>query len=252
MQDSKVAHLFQELDSTNSEAIRRLQSPPLPPAWTSIQAHYQTAGRGQAGNGWHSSAGKNLLYSVIVYPSGWEVEDIFRLTQVLSLSVAASIQFFLPHAPVRIKWPNDIYLGDQKIAGLLIQNSLLGKKIQWSVMGIGLNVHEDDFPPSLQTRATSLQQHCTATLTVDGCREQLLATLKSNMTRYTKRNSFPLLHEAYHQLLYRRGERHAFQRAENHTPFYATLEGVTSQGLLQLRKANDEIELFNLKSIAFL
>lgn len=259
MEQSKVAFCYPELDSTNSEALRRLKKSPFPAQWTTIQALYQTAGRGQGNNGWFSSPRKNLLCSFIHYPPGWEVENLFRLTQVQSLCVRAMISKTLNHqgnssAKVSIKWPNDIYINDQKVAGILIQNSLLGKKIQWSVLGLGLNVNETDFPADLTPKATSIRLSIPGKpeLDLDRCLELVFATLKSKFAAFASPSSFVKLNEDYHTHLYRRNEIHRYQRTETGEIFTATLLGVDSNGQLILQLTDGHRELFQLKSIAFL
>ncbi|MEL6355806.1 MAG: biotin--[acetyl-CoA-carboxylase] ligase, partial [Bacteroidota bacterium] len=154
----KVALHYHELDSTNAEALRLLRSSKPPAPGTLIRADYQTAGRGQAGNYWHSSLGQNLLFSVVLYPKSFSAGELFRLTQVLCLSVAAVLQKHFENQndlaqTIRIKWPNDVYIGERKVAGILVQNSLQGQQVKWSVAGVGLNVNESDFPTELQKTA---------------------------------------------------------------------------------------------------
>lgn len=259
MDQGKVAFCFPELDSTNLEALRRLRNLPFPAPWTVIQALYQTAGRGQGSNGWFSSAGKNLLCSFVHYPPGWEVADLFRLTQVQSLCIRAMVSDVLAShgnlsAKVSIKWPNDLYINDQKVAGILIQNSLQGKNIQWSVIGLGLNVNELDFPADLTRKATSIRMHLPQReeLELAGLLDKITATLKSEFEKYASPTTFAALDEAYHHHLYRRNETHRYQNMATGQEFTATLLGVDPNGELLLQKTDGALELFELKSIAFL
>lgn len=253
----KVAHYFKELDSTNAEALRRLRRSPYPAPGTLIHAGYQTAGRGQASNRWHATANLNLLYSIILYPNHFKVSDIFRLTQVASLAVAAAVQQLLAGGEheVSIKWPNDIYLNKRKVAGLLIQNSLQGRNLQWSVIGIGLNINENQFPPALQATATSLREWTPGQipLNLDRCLSVCTATLTAYINRYNNTESFAALKEAYHQKLYRKDQLAPYQRLDESAEMLtATIRGVTASGLLRLEKSDGQEELFDLKSIRFL
>lgn len=259
MEQGKVAFCYPELDSTNSEALRRLRNSPFPTQWTTIQALYQTAGRGQGNNGWFSSPGKNILCSFIYYPPGWEVENLFRLTQVQSLCVRAVIsETLIRHgnssATVSIKWPNDIYIDEKKVAGILIQNSLLGKKIQWSVLGLGLNINEVDFPSDLNHKATSIRLNTPQReeLDLNRCLESVFATLKSTFEHFASPASFVELDKKYHEHLYRRNELHRYRRTSTNEIFTATLLGVDANGQLILQLTDGRRELFQLKSIAFL
>jgi BirA family biotin operon repressor/biotin-[acetyl-CoA-carboxylase] ligase len=111
---------------------------------------YQTAGRGQAGNGWESEEGKNLLCSIAVESrktASLKVESPFYLNVLISVAVHRMIncQLSILNSQLTIKWPNDIYWKDKKIAGILIENAILGNEVQYSVAGIGLNVNQTQF-----------------------------------------------------------------------------------------------------------
>lgn len=261
----KVAHLFDRLDSTNAEALRLLRQRPLPPEWTSISAAYQTAGRGQSTNTWFSSPDRNLLFSVITYPK-LEVSELFRLTQVHSLAMAAALDELLASVGfnadpqlspattgIKVKWPNDIYVNNRKVAGLLLQNSLQGSRIHWSVLGVGLNLNETDFPADISDRAASLLELSGAPEPFDRhrCLELILDTLKSTYEYYLRAHHADDLITDYTARLYRYGESHLYRRAEAADTFRATLTGVTPEGRLALRLTDGQTELFDLKSIVF-
>lgn len=116
--------------------------------FTSVVADFQTAGRGQVGNHWESEAGKNLLVSTLARPRGLDVARHFTLSMAVSLAVADTVTDALPpetREDVKIKWPNDIYVGDGKIAGILVENRLSGRTIVESVIGVGVNVNQEQF-----------------------------------------------------------------------------------------------------------
>lgn len=131
------------VDSTNSEALRRL---PSLPSGTVLAARAQTAGRGQRGNTWFSEPGKNLTFSVVLtFPDGFlAAADAFALNCLCSVSVARFLALYGVQASV--KWPNDIYAAGRKICGMLLENGLSGSCIAHSVMGIGINVFQTEFP----------------------------------------------------------------------------------------------------------
>lgn len=114
--------------------------------FTCYWALEQTAGIGQRGNHWHSAAGKNLTFSLVLKPLFLPADSQFRLTQALSLAVVDLLASL--HSPLhaQIKWPNDIYAGLRKICGTLVSTRLSGNKIASAICGVGLNVNERDFP----------------------------------------------------------------------------------------------------------
>lgn len=113
------------------------------PEMTTVTALYQTAGKGQRGNSWESEAGKNLLFSLVLYPSFLEARQQFVLSQLISLAIKEELSY---HAPdFCIKWPNDIYWRDKKICGILIENEIEEGHISRCICGIGININQEEF-----------------------------------------------------------------------------------------------------------
>ncbi|MDY9917398.1 BirA family transcriptional regulator, biotin operon repressor / biotin-[acetyl-CoA-carboxylase] ligase [Porphyromonadaceae bacterium NLAE-zl-C104] len=112
-----------------------------------VIADFQTVGRGQMGNSWFSSKGENLLFSLLIYPKEVLANEQFIISRIASLAVKNTLDRFADD--IRIKWPNDIYWKEQKIAGILIENDIDNKYIANSVIGIGINVNQQIFPPEL-------------------------------------------------------------------------------------------------------
>ena len=114
---------------------------------TMVTAENQTAGRGAGQNHWESQPGKNLLFSLLVHPRHIPVDRMFVLSEVLALAVrdALNYQLSIINYPLKIKWPNDIYYGDRKLCGMLIENELRGNQIERCVMGAGINVNQTEF-----------------------------------------------------------------------------------------------------------
>lgn len=110
-------------------------------------ARSQTAGRGQRGNTWQSEPGKNLTFSLMLRPRRLKATDAFLLSMLVSNGIVDALAPLLPGLEVEVKWPNDIYVGNGKLAGILIENSLSGPYIERSVVGVGLNVNQASFPP---------------------------------------------------------------------------------------------------------
>ena len=126
--------MYIETTNSTNTLLREMVAAGNPPEY--IYTGYQSAGRGQSGNGWESEEGKNLLCSILLPPR----ENLFELNVVTSVAVQRLLgeQF-------SIKWPNDIYYGDRKIAGILIENAIIGNEIRYSIAGIGLNVNQTEW-----------------------------------------------------------------------------------------------------------
>ena len=114
-----------------------------------VVADFQTSGKGQGRNVWESEDGKNLLFSVALDMSFLKAEDQFVLTQMVSVAMIEVLKKFLPEEKLFIKWPNDIYFQNKKLAGILIKNEIKGMMMGTSIIGIGLNVNQTVFDERL-------------------------------------------------------------------------------------------------------
>ena len=135
---------LERVDSTNDEARRHISEIDN---LSVVSALEQTKGRGQHGNTWLSMPGENLTFSLIVKDFRIKANEQSAISQATALSLTKILGRYGIEA--RIKWPNDIYAGDNKICGILIENSLKGMEIDWSIIGIGLNVNQTSFPEDL-------------------------------------------------------------------------------------------------------
>jgi len=133
---------YKNLPSTNSYLASLLKNNELPEGAV-IYTNYQSSGRGQAENQWESEANKNLLISIILFPDKIYPADQFLLSMVISLGICDFLDRYT--APVSIKWPNDIYVNDDKIAGILIENTIMGGSIEHTIAGIGININQAKF-----------------------------------------------------------------------------------------------------------
>lgn len=135
---------LERVDSTNDEARRHISEIDN---LSVVSALEQTKGRGQRGNRWSSQQGENLTFSLVVKDFRIKANEQSAISQATALSL---VDLLSRHEiKARIKWPNDIYAGDEKICGILIENSLKGSEIDWSIIGIGLNVNQTAFPEDL-------------------------------------------------------------------------------------------------------
>lgn len=112
---------------------------------TAVMARVQTAGRGQRGNSWEAEPGMNITLSLLLRPEGIEPARQFIISQAVSLAIVEMLDSFIGADAVSIKWPNDIYVNDSKIAGILIENVISGSAISRSIVGVGLNVNQTEF-----------------------------------------------------------------------------------------------------------
>lgn len=144
---------FEEIDSTNLYA-KLLLSKTTPRPGTVISADFQHLGKGQLDRQWHSAKGQNLTFSVIFYPTFLEPSQQFLLSIITCLSIKDYLSS-LEISNISLKWPNDILVNNKKLAGILILNTINSQKLQSSIIGIGLNLNQYDFPQNLNN-ATSI------------------------------------------------------------------------------------------------
>ena len=145
-----------------------------------IRAGYQTAGRGQTGNGWESEEGKNLLCSILIDHRKVKDSRPFFLNVLVSVAMHRMVnsQFSILNSQLTIKWPNDIYWQDKKIAGILIENAILGNELKYSIAGIGLNVNQTVFV-SNAPNPVSLKQITGADTDVETLMQSLMKEIEA-------------------------------------------------------------------------
>ena len=244
MSDRVIVRL-DETSSTNTELKLLQQKNPLPEG-SMVMTEFQTSGRGQAGNSWYSGKGKNLLFSFLLYPRFIQAKDQFIISRIVSLAIIRVLQQYTEN--ITIKWPNDIYWNDKKIAGILIENSLMGQHIEYTIVGIGLNVNEDDFPTHLPNPVSVKQ------ITGDVFdREILLLLLRYEflmLYQSVESGEVAPIEREYMRHLYRKDGPHWFTDAEG--SFVATIKTVLPSGHLVLETYPDKEErTFAFKEVSF-
>ncbi len=137
--------IYETIDSTNLEAARLLSSG-QPLHGVLLIAKSQSDGRGQYGRTWHAQNGNHLAMSIILQPANMSTAELPYLAMKVSLAIVEVLSMIDPPLQARIKWPNDIYINNKKIAGILIENLLSAYRVQHSIIGIGMNVNETNFP----------------------------------------------------------------------------------------------------------
>ncbi len=153
--------IFLEKTDSTSDYLARLGEKEPVAEFTVVQAGFQTTGKGQRGNRWEAEPGKNLLFSFVLYPAFLEARNPFVLSQAVALSVREALEERAEGMVV--KWPNDIYWQNKKIGGILIENDLAGTHIGRCIVGIGINVNQEQFtgdaPNPVSLRQITGQEH---------------------------------------------------------------------------------------------
>lgn len=231
------------VDSTNNHCMKLAKNGE--PEGFAVAAYAQEQGRGQRGNRWESEAGKNLTFSLLLRPTFLKVEEQFTLSKVIALSICDWLKSKEVNAS--IKWPNDIYVGDKKIAGILIENSFSSPVLEVSVIGIGLNLNQSKFPkdipnPTSMLNLTSRQYQPEVVLSelvesIRGRYAQLRHGLKGRID------------DDYIGSLYRFNEYHSFTGADG--GFKARIVGVKPTGELILETEQGQQKSFGFKEVAF-
>lgn len=236
---------LEEVDSTNNFLLH--YKPFRPVAMTLVTADHQTAGRGQVGNHWESDPAKNLLFSILVFPASVPASQVFVLSEAIALSIAQTISEQLPAtaAPTTIKWPNDIYVGEQKIAGILIENRLSGTQVSQSIIGCGVNINQETFK-SDAPNPVSLRQLTATEHEIRFVLEDIIETF-SRYYEQIQQGHYADIHAAYLRHLYRRDGIHDFSDETGH--FRAQIEAVEPDGHLLLRDTAQTLRRYAFKEL---
>lgn len=209
-------------------------------------ADYQAKGRGQRGNSWESEPEKNLTISVLVYPNFLEIFDNYYLSKVVANSIVGALAAFEIRA--NIKWPNDIYVNNEKIAGVLIENGLLGSTISHSIWGIGINVNQYHFMSDAPNPTSMRIQKG-----FDLDRNMVLHSLLYELNKWyelLKNSRFEEIDQFYFEALYRKEGMHVFEA--NNVRFRASIESVQHSGELVLREENGSCRIYAFKEVSFI
>jgi BirA family biotin operon repressor/biotin-[acetyl-CoA-carboxylase] ligase len=231
-----------ECHSTNT-LLLELSQKTNPPEGTIVITNSQTRGRGQRGNGWEAEPGKNLTFSLLLKPHFMLAQQQFDLTIAISLGVFDFLSARIPER-VKIKWPNDLLIGEKKITGILIENGLAGEQIQQSIVGIGLNVNQFSFS---KDTATSLKLETGLDFDNNDELNSLVEKLEGRYLQLRAGKRLELL-AIYLKNLYRVGEKHSF--LANGQKLQGRIEGIDESGRLKIH-TNGIDRFFGLKEISF-
>ncbi|MEA4868038.1 MAG: biotin--[acetyl-CoA-carboxylase] ligase [Bacteroidia bacterium] len=237
------------VDSTNSEAIRQFKSSD---DFTVFASSYQTSGRGQKGTSWESEEGKNLTFSIVLKPESIKAEKQFVIAQVVTIGIK---RYLLSRGlEAKIKWPNDIYIKDKKICGILIEHFLSGDTLSGSIVGIGLNVNQSKFvsdapnPVSMRNllgREFVLEEELEALV---GCIYDIYYPLMSFLSNST----FNRLDNEYRESLYRLDEFHKYEETPGGNVIEARITGIDENACLLLEKEDGTVKRYHFKEIKYL
>ena len=211
-----------------------------------IWAEHQTKGRGQRGHSWHSTEGENITFSVVLEPRFLPIVEQFLLSEVVALALVETLAHY--NIPCRIKWTNDIYAKDNKIAGVLIEHSLSGDCIARTIVGIGLNINQRTFPDDIPN-PTSMALERNASFD----REEVLRNFATTLQRYyalLEQGNKEAIEAQYIATMYHLGEQHTYAYPSRER-FRATLRGVRPAGELRLEHEDGIIREYAFKEVEF-
>ena len=260
MEKKLVIKWYDNIDSTNLQARREAAEVDEGAVWS---ADFQSAGRGQRGNTWESGKGKNLLFTVLLKPDFLHVTKQFAISQITALAIVKYLQD--KGLSPKIKWPNDIYIGDKKICGILIEHSVSGVNLSDSILGIGININQVEFhsdapnPISLllalnrdeefdrKTELVAVLQH------IMGLYEALFEEADGG-SRVVSSQGIEAVNKEYHSYLYRFGEFHKFLtiNTEEQSEIEAKIVGVNEFGCLILESLDGSRTDYSFQQVRYI
>lgn len=251
---------YKELDSTNVRAIEELNNSKEGTVWV---ADYQSAGRGQRGNAWESQLSKNLTFTLLLKPVFLSPFKQFLISEIASLAIVEYLN--TKGVEAKIKWPNDIYVTDKKICGMLIEHTICGDKLAASIIGIGFNLNQILFnsdapnPTSLSIITDVKEEYCRES--------ELNNILDSIMALYNEliEGNEQSIEQRYRERLYRLNEVHSFIKIDSDAPANIPVEkidkgsvikgeivGVNEYGCLMIKSTSGELSSYAFKEIRYL
>ena len=255
---------YESIDSTNTVAIRESDTSNEGTVWAAL---YQTAGRGQRGNKWESSKGDNLTFTALFKPTFISPARQFAISEISAIGVCKYLEE--KGLTPKIKWPNDIYIGDKKICGMLIEHTLSGDKLSASISGIGININQEIFnsnapnPTSLILELKRLGKDANRF----NIKEELPKVLEEIYTLYhfLQQGAIKEIHKLYIDYLYRFNELHTFVETDPNSPADIPVEqmvngnfikgriiDISPSGLLIIKQESGEIKNYSFKEIKYI
>ena len=243
---------FERLSSTSNYLKELVKKYPMEklqdffPPYFAITADIQEEGRGQQNKKWESEAGENLLVSFLLYPKIKPAKQ-FTVCQYVSVGISEFIRELFNIPNVSIKWPNDIYIGDKKVAGILIEHFICGDSINYTIVGIGMNINQIDFSKSLPN-PTSIYLETEKKYDPIFCMKSLIKKMKQ-----TEKLPLTNLKTLYANYLYKRNIYSDFILPKtSNTPISLKIKGVGEFGLLELQDKNNTLHCYAFNEIIYL
>ena len=233
------------LPSTNTCATNLLKHK-RPPEGTIISTKQQSAGRGHGANKWESKPGKNLTISIILYPVFLKADEQFLLSMAISLGIKDFLELFVEN--ISIKWPNDIYVSDDKIAGILIENSISGNNFDYCIAGIGININQKKFNEDV-SNPISLVQITGRKHSLDDSLNLLCRQLDFRYNQLKEAKNRQSIKANYLNNLYHYQEFVQFK--QKNKKFTAKITGIDSSGRIIIRHKNGKTEKFGFHEVSF-
>lgn len=208
----------------------------------------QYSGRGQGDNSWESEPGKNIAATIYLKPINIHASNQVVLTQIISLAIADLLTYVTKREDVKIKWPNDIYIGKAKVAGILIQNYIYGNKIDGVIAGIGINVNQSKFL-SDAPNPISLKQIAGVNFDVNDVLEKLLEKIDYYYIGSPDENQMLALEDEYLKRLYQINVKKKY--LADGKIFEGTITGIDEYGRLKIIDEQGIEHIFAHKEVAF-
>ena len=212
-----------------------------------VWADFQTAGRGQRGHEWHSRKGENLTFSVVLEPTFVPIAEQFSVSEVVALSLVDMLAEYDINA--KIKWTNDIYVGDRKLVGILIEHSLAPSSLRRTIVGVGINVNQTEFDASLPN-PVSMAQLLGKELEAEAVLNRFISHLQRNY-EVLRSGGKTELHNRYNALLYRKNEYHTYALPSGEK-FRAKIVGTAPSGALRLESEEGTAKDYLFKEVEFM
>lgn len=236
-----MIYYIEHTTSTNDE-VRDPKYGHLDAVW----AEHQSAGRGQRGHTWHSEEGENITFSVVLTPTFLPIHEQFLLSEVVALALVHTLREF--GIECRIKWTNDIYAGDNKIVGILIEHALSGDTLARTIAGIGLNVNQLEFPADLPN-PTSMARERGQKFDREDVIKRIVANIEALYNRL-ERGEKENIESEYIATMYHLGEPHLYAYPDGEQ-FVATIRGVRHSGELCLEHGDGVVREYAFKEVEF-
>ena len=211
-----------------------------------VTAHFQEGGKGQRGNVWLSEPGKNLTFSLVLKPKFLLTSEAFMISKVVSLAICKYLENRLS-LPIFIKWPNDIYVGKKKACGILIENQFKGNQIEYTVVGIGINVNQIDF--YALSNVTSLKLELKQELNLKTELHNILKYIEIEYLRLQKNEGDALNKEYLENLLFI-GETKTYKTFDGNIT--GKITAVLPNGRLVIETVDGQSKNYDIKEIEFL